>query len=92
VSTSGRPGDLQGIGPHLWIGHAPTVLAQPSGAAEVVTEVDLAGPPPPVAAYVRRAGAVGKPRVTNVYADVHGRIRGGADKAWMTWWCWRPRR
>lgn len=56
-----------------------------SGAASagVVTEDDLARLPPPVAAYLRRSGAVGQPRVVNFRARIHGRIRGGADRPWM---------
>ena len=50
----------------------------------VVTEVDLASLPQAVAAYVRRSGAVGQPRVTNFRARIHGRIRAKSDTAWMT--------
>ena len=50
----------------------------------VVTEADLAHLPEPVAAYVRRTGAVGKPRVTNVKARIRGRIRAGATSRWMS--------
>jgi hypothetical protein len=49
----------------------------------VVTEADLTHLPEPVARYVRRSGAVGKPRVTSFQARIRGRIRGGAAKAWM---------
>ena len=49
----------------------------------VVTEADLARFPGPVATYVRRSGAVGKPRVENFQARIHGRIRAGADRPWM---------
>ena len=49
----------------------------------LVAEDDLAALPEPLAAYVRRSGAVGKPRVTSFYAHVHGRIRSGPDTAWM---------
>jgi hypothetical protein len=48
-----------------------------------VTEADLASLPEPVAAYVRRCGAVGRPRVTSFRARMHGRIRQGADRPWM---------
>jgi hypothetical protein len=51
---------------------------------EVVTEVDLATVPEPVAAYLRRCGAVGQPRVWNFRAKVHGRIRAGVENPWMT--------
>jgi hypothetical protein len=50
----------------------------------VVTEADLLHLPMPVAGYVRQAGTVGQPRVVNFRARIHGRIRGGADKRWMT--------
>lgn len=53
----------------------------PSG---VVTEADLAYLPEPLAAYVRRSGAVGQPRVTNFQARIHGRIRAGANRPWMS--------
>jgi hypothetical protein len=49
----------------------------------VVTETDLAVLPAPVAAYVRRSGALGEPRVVNFRARIDGRIRAGASKPWM---------
>jgi len=58
-------------------------LAEPV-ACTVVGEADLAHLPIPVAAYVRQAGTLGRPRVTNFHARIHGRIRGGANKPWMT--------
>ncbi len=50
----------------------------------VLSEADLAHLPEPVAGYIRRTGAVGQPRVHSFRADIHGRIRSGADKPWMT--------
>ena len=50
----------------------------------MLTEADLADLPPAVAGYVRACGAVGQPRVHNVRARIHGRIRAGADSAWMS--------
>src|SRR5450755_2784045 len=58
-------------------------LAEPAQDA-IVTESELAHLPAPVARYVRQSGAVGRPRVTNFRARAHGRIRGGADKPWMS--------
>ena len=49
----------------------------------LVSEEDLAELPEPLAAYVRRSGALGKPRVTSFSAQFHGRIRSGPDQAWM---------
>jgi hypothetical protein len=57
--------------------------APPAGAGPVVTEQDLATLPTSVAAYLRRAGAVGRPRVTSLNAHLHGRIRASATSTWM---------
>ena len=57
-------------------------LAEPT-ARPLVTEADLVPLPALVAQYVRRCGAVGQPRVANLRAGIHGRIRGGAAKPWM---------
>jgi hypothetical protein len=62
------------------LGDLPTKMPSEAG---VVTDVDLAHLPAPVAAYVRQSGAVGQPRITNFHARIHGRIRGGPDKPWM---------
>lgn len=51
---------------------------------DLVTEADLARLPAPVAAYVRQAGGLGRPRVATLHARFHGRIRGGPAKPWMT--------
>jgi hypothetical protein len=59
-----------------------TALGAPMPDA-VVSEADLATLPQAVAAYVRRSGAVGQPRVMNFRARIHGRIRSGANSAWM---------
>ena len=62
----------------------PAALADVDPAPPVLTEADLAGLPAPLAAYIRRSGAVGRPRVASFYADFHGRIRSGPDSAWMS--------
>lgn len=49
----------------------------------VVSEDDLAGLPQLVADYVRRSGAVGRPRVGDFRAVIRGRIRAATDKPWM---------
>lgn len=65
---------------------ADAALAAAAGTpgGGIVADDDLAGLPPPVAAYVRWSGAVGRPRVRGFRALVHGRIRGGPDDPWMT--------
>ncbi|MCW2848417.1 MAG: hypothetical protein JWR90_2391 [Marmoricola sp.] len=55
----------------------------PTGAEDPLTEQDLAGLPEPLADYVRRSGALGRPRVVSFSAHFHGRIRSGPDQAWM---------
>ena len=58
-------------------------LADAAPSPDVLDESDLVHLPAPLAAYVRRSGAVGKPRVVSFHADFHGRIRSGPDAAWM---------
>jgi len=50
---------------------------------EDVTDADLRHLPPPVQAYLRMAGVVGRPRVRNFRARMHGRIRSGAEARWI---------
>ena len=66
-----------------WRGQATRALIDVDPEPAIVTEADLAGLPEPLAAYVRRTGAVGSPRVVSFSADVNGRIRSGPDTAWM---------
>ncbi|MEO9221543.1 MAG: DUF6544 family protein [Mycobacteriaceae bacterium] len=58
---------------HTDVDHFPAVL----------DESDLVDLPIPLAAYIRRSGAVGHPRLVSFHADFHGRIRSGPDAAWM---------
>jgi hypothetical protein len=57
-------------------------LARVSPSA-AVTEQDLAALPRPVSRYLRTVGVVGQPRVNNMRAQMHGRIRNGPDARWM---------
>lgn len=67
----------------LWAERATRALADVRPSSGVLTEADLAGLPAPLAAYVRRSGALGRPRVTSLGATFHGRIRSAPDHAWM---------
>jgi hypothetical protein len=67
-----------------WESRAQRAIARLDATNGLVTEADLSALPPLVAEHVRRSGAVGKPRVTNFSAIIHGRIRGGQDEPWMT--------
>ena len=66
-----------------WRSQARKALVQVDPEQPRVTEADLAGLPQPLAAYVRRSGAVGQPRTSNFHAEMHGRIRSGPDAVWM---------
>ncbi len=76
------------LGPvSLHAAHAERTDEVLSGApvpGPVVHEEDLEDLPALVATYVRRSGAVGKPRVTAFSADVSGRIRNREDDPWMS--------
>ena len=69
--------------PALWQHRAARALAEVEPEQPDVTEADLTVLPEPLAAYVRRSGAVGKAKVSSLRADIHGGIRSGPDAAWM---------
>ena len=56
-------------------------LTDVNASPALLEEVDLVDLPSPVAAYIRRSGAVGQPRVVSFHADFHGRIRSGPGAA-----------
>ncbi|MGL4176711.1 MAG: DUF6544 family protein [Dermatophilaceae bacterium] len=68
-----------------WRAATSQALADLPASSRTVTEDDLARLPAPLARYVRRSGAVGRPVVTAFSAQVHGRIRSGPDRPWMTY-------
>lgn len=51
--------------------------------AAPITEADLAHLPEPVRRYLRIAGVVGQPRVSNFHVRMRGRIRSARDARWM---------
>jgi hypothetical protein len=59
-------------------------LARALPPGGTVTDADLERLPPSVAAYLRRSGSVGQPRVNSFRARISGRIRPGADQPWMS--------
>lgn len=59
------------------------LLARPTRAAPVVVEADLAPLPPLMQAYLRRSGAVGRPRVRNVRVRFDAQMRSSATAPWM---------
>lgn len=62
---------------------AAQAVAAVNPSPAVLDTADLVDLPSPLAAYIRRSGAVGQPRVVSFHADFHGRIRSGPDAAWM---------
>lgn len=59
------------------------LLARHTAAAPTVTEADLAALPPLMQTYLRRVGAVGRPRVRNLRVTFEAQMRGAATAAWM---------
>jgi hypothetical protein len=55
----------------------------PPSRAAIVTDADIAALPPLVQAYLRRTGAVGKPRVHNVRLEFDAHMRDKASDPWM---------
>jgi hypothetical protein len=60
-----------------------TLLARPVTPAPAVTEADLAPLPHLMQTYLRRVGAVGKPRVRNVRVLFDAQMRSSAASPWM---------
>ena len=58
-------------------------LASAPPSRQLVTDADLTHLPAPVQRYLRVAGVVGKPRVSNFKVRIHGRIRSGPAAPWM---------
>lgn len=59
------------------------LLARTTRPAPMVTESDLAGLPALMRTYVRRGGAVGRPRVRNVRVRFDAQMRSSATSPWM---------
>jgi hypothetical protein len=58
-------------------------LARPARPAPLVAEGDLAGLPPLMQTYLRRTGAVGRPRVHNMRVQFDAAMRSSATSPWM---------
>jgi hypothetical protein len=59
------------------------LLAGTTVSAPLVTETDLAPLPPLMQTYLRRVGAVGRPRVRNLRVTFKAQMRSSATSAWM---------
>ena len=60
------------------------LLARPAKTAPLVREADLATLPMLMQTYLRRSGAVGRPRVRNVRVQFDAQMRSSTKAAWMT--------
>lgn len=67
-----------------WAAHADAALNQVDATPPTLTEADLQDLPEPLADYIRRSGAIGKPKSTSVSAAIHGRIRSAPGAPWMS--------
>jgi hypothetical protein len=54
------------------------------GVEQTLTESELSHLPQAFACYLRRSGAVGRPRTQYLKANWRGRIRGGPQESWMS--------
>ncbi len=59
------------------------LLARPVVGSPVVSEKDLTGLPPLMQTYLRRVGAVGRPRVRNMRVRFDAQMRSSATSPWM---------
>ena len=59
------------------------LLAHSMALAPIVTEHDLASLPPLMQTYLRRGGAVGRPRVHNLRVRFDAQMRSSATSPWM---------
>lgn len=66
-----------------WTKGSKAALAGAGGALRLVTDDDLDDLPEPLAAYIRRSGAAGRPRPERLYVEFRGRIRGDKGEPWM---------
>ncbi len=62
---------------------AAVLLSRPVTSAPIVTDADLAPLPPLMQTYLRRVGAVGRPRVRNMRLVFEAQMRSSATSPWM---------
>jgi hypothetical protein len=79
AALDARPGSFHS----MFVRETRAALATPLSPAPLVTDADLAALPPLVQTYLRRVGAVGRPRVRSFRAAFDAQMRGGPDKPWM---------
>ncbi len=67
-----------------WVRGTKATLASERNAPPIVTQDDLDGLPEPLAAYIRKSGAIGRPRPERIYLEFHGRIRADRHGRWTS--------
>jgi hypothetical protein len=79
-----RVGDLRpGSFRSQFVRDRATLLARPTRPLGVVTEEDVVSLPPLMQTYLRRSGAVGRPRVHNMRIEFNAQMRSGPTEPWM---------
>ncbi len=79
LALDARPGSFRSR-----FGHdSAALLARPVRPSPIVTDADIAGLPPLMQRYLRRVGAVGRPRVRNMRVRFDAQMRSSATSAWM---------
>lgn len=79
AALDARPGSFRSRFAH----DSRAALAKPMRTAPIVTDADLASLPPLMQTYLRRVGAVGRPRVRNFRVVFDAQMRGSATAPWM---------
>jgi hypothetical protein len=79
VALDSRPSSFRSLFAH----DRDLLLARGARAAPLVTDADLRPLPPLMQTYLRRVGAVGRPRVRNMRVVFDAQMRGSAAEPWM---------
>jgi hypothetical protein len=79
AALDARPGSLRS----RFVHDSRAALARPMRTAPIVTDADLGSLPPLMQTYLRRVGAVGRPRVRNFRAVFDAQMRSSATAPWM---------
>lgn len=79
IAVDARPGSFRS----QFRATATTLLTAPMRPAPMVGESDIAGLPELMQVYLRRSGAVGRPRVRNMRVVFSAQMRDNAEAPWM---------
>ena len=79
LALDARPGSFRS----RFLHDSATLLARPVRPSPIVTDADIAGLPPLMQRYLRRVGAVGRPRVRNMRVMLDAQMRRDSTSPWM---------